>query len=197
MWNSLKKRPKILEAILKSIDRGASILAACESAAVNPSTLWRWCEDNSDLKETINSIRDSRVFHVEDAFYIKLIEGKGQAAEYIYYLNTRAPKRWPNLTHKHELSGTITHQARLNEMYKAANKPEEIEDAEYTSKKTKKNSHNTNKTVKPIKKGYKSAGELRVHSPQSSKEIVESPKKTVHARAYKNEKHKSVTLKSR
>jgi len=112
-----KKSPQRIDTILESIGAGASTKSACESAGIDYTTFWGWCQDEPALQDRYDAVRDSRVVLVEDKAYMRLITGDAAPVEYIYYLNNRSKGRW--LT-KSQQEHTLPGDAGYREFYRKA-----------------------------------------------------------------------------
>ena len=91
-----KRSYKRLKAVIKSLQRGASINAACEGAGIDVVSLWRWRKADSKLDELIKTTYDSRIQIVEDALYKGALEGN--VTSQIFFLKNRSIDRWRDRT---------------------------------------------------------------------------------------------------
>lgn len=70
----------------------------CQDLGIDQSTIYRWRQADPDFDNKITVaylIRDDyRTAAVEDGFFLKLVQGKGGAGEYAYYLGNRCSERW-------------------------------------------------------------------------------------------------------
>jgi len=95
------KKSKILHGIRLSLEEGSLLTVAWRKAGLNSSaTLHRWRKESPRIDRYIKACQeksnDRRVAAVEDAYFKKLIDGKGSAADYIFWLTNRCPDRWIN-----------------------------------------------------------------------------------------------------
>ena len=109
---------KQLRAIIKSIRRGSSIVAACVAVKIDPSTLWEWRKRNNRLNELINNVIDSRIQMVEDALFKKAIEGDVGAQR--LFLTNRAPERWKDksILFNNTISASVGNRESARNLFK-------------------------------------------------------------------------------
>ena len=110
------KKSKVLKIIRKEMERGTALDLAINRAGINNrATVHYWRKnrpliDRYILKCILNN-RDIRDDSVEDAWFKKLIEGRGSAADYEFYLCNRRPNRWKknnsDLLHKGEQNVSV------------------------------------------------------------------------------------------
>ena len=93
------KKSIILKKIRQEMDKGTQLnLSISRSGVKNVTTVFYWRKarpliDRYILKCMFNN-RDKRDDTVEDAWFKKLIEGRGSAADYINWLSNRRPNDW-------------------------------------------------------------------------------------------------------
>ena len=97
-----KKSDKKIEAILRSLSQGSSIIKACKAVDINVATFWRWRQDDEKLNKEVESIIASRTQIVEDVLYMAAI--KGNITAQIFWQKNRASDRWAD---KYDHSGKI------------------------------------------------------------------------------------------
>lgn len=111
---------KKLKAVVKSINKGAGIVAASDAAHLSRKTLWMWRKNDPKLNELIQEALDNQVQIVEDALFRRAIgyryeeetkerevgttekktakivvkEVAGDVTAQIFFLMNRAPERW-------------------------------------------------------------------------------------------------------
>jgi transposase-like protein len=95
-----KKTYSRIKAILKSLQKGASIHDACRGAGIDVVSFWRWRKADPKLDEIVKTMYDSRVQIVEDALYKGALEGN--VTSQIFFLKNRATNRWRD---SHEIKG--------------------------------------------------------------------------------------------
>ena len=112
-WNKLR-------AILKSMNKGATITAACSSAGIHRKTLWSWRKEDPRVDKLIIDAQDDAIQIVEDALfkracgyqYEEITKGQeeslnakksakvivkevaGDVTAQMFFLMNRAPERW-------------------------------------------------------------------------------------------------------
>ena len=95
------KKSKVLHDIRLNLEQGSLLTVAWRKAGLKSSyTLHSWRKKNPRIDRFIKACQehsnDKRVSAVEDALFKKLIDGKGSAADYIFWLTNRCPDRWIN-----------------------------------------------------------------------------------------------------
>lgn len=93
------KKITILKSIRTSMENGVCLTNSILKAGLrSPQTVENWRNKSSRIDryiEALKSINDNkRNAMVEDAFFKRLMEGSGSAADYIFYLTNRLPNRW-------------------------------------------------------------------------------------------------------
>lgn len=83
-----KRTPECIEALLTSIRNGASVVSACEAAAISRGSFYAWCKEDLKLKDQVEESKSSRVTFVEDALYKQAL--KGNIAAIIFFLKNKA-----------------------------------------------------------------------------------------------------------
>lgn len=98
------------------MERGTQLNLAISRAGLKPQTVFVWRQarpliDRYILRCMFNN-KHKRDDSVEDAWFKKLIEGRGSAADYINWLSNRRPNDWKkdnsDLQHKGEADGGTT-----------------------------------------------------------------------------------------
>ncbi len=86
------QRKKVLKAILRSLENGAGIQAACKAAGITTMSFWRWRKKNPKLDKLVATLLEGQIEIVEDALYKSALAGNTTAQ--IFFLTNRAPERW-------------------------------------------------------------------------------------------------------
>jgi len=114
--------PKLrkLKVILKSLNKGATITAACEGAKIHRKTLWAWRKEDPRIDKLIIDAQEVAIQVVEDALYrracgyryeeetkerevgtsekktakIVIKEVAPDSTACMFFLMNRAPERW-------------------------------------------------------------------------------------------------------
>lgn len=107
------------EAVLESLEKGASIKDACEYAGISRMTVWRWRKESKLFKVEVLSIIDSRTQTVEDALYISGIKGNVKAQ--IFWLKNRGGDRWKDT---HKIEGSAKSELTFANLMKAKKEQE-------------------------------------------------------------------------
>jgi hypothetical protein len=94
----------VKKAIIKSLEKGAYITAACKAAKISPVTFYEWLRKDKEFAKSVDIAQESRIGIVEDALF-KRAE-KGNMTAIIFFLCNRAGDRWKSLT-KVEHTGNI------------------------------------------------------------------------------------------
>jgi transposase-like protein len=104
---------KCKKAILESLSKGATIIAAAKAAGVNPATVHKWRHKDRRFAGAVAVLLDLRITTVEDSLYARACNGNVTAC--IFYLCNRSPDRWKNVHNVHsEITGEVTHQVRAD-----------------------------------------------------------------------------------
>lgn len=95
MYKKLEK----LKLIRRSLEAGNLLGIALRSCGIRSYyTLDLWRQKNTRIDKYITAClakqNDKRIDAVEDAHFKKMIDGSGSAADYIFYLCNRRPKKW-------------------------------------------------------------------------------------------------------
>lgn len=104
----MKYRKSVVDAIIQSIQNGATVMQACEAAGIDPRTFYRWRKKYKEVEELYEMALDSRVQIVEDSLFKRAVEGNVTAI--IFFLMNRAPDRWKD---RHELSVQADEKVRF------------------------------------------------------------------------------------
>lgn len=93
----MRKKWKIIRAILKSLKAGSSYFAACKAASISWMTFYRWKKSvKGKMGRTFGDLAqeawDSRIENVEDAHYALAMRGNYQAQQ--FFLTNRQSLRY-------------------------------------------------------------------------------------------------------
>ena len=92
---SPEQESKIKNAILKSLENGATVVRACKAAKINRDTFYTWLKKDAAFFEAVQIAKESRIEVAEDALFNNII--KGNPASIIFFLCNRASSRWRNV----------------------------------------------------------------------------------------------------
>lgn len=116
----LTSKSRKLKVILKSLNKGATISAACDGAKIHRKTLWSWRKEDPRIDKLIIDAQEVAIQVVEDALYrracgyryeeetkerevsanekktVKVVikEVPPDSTACMFYLMNRAPDRW-------------------------------------------------------------------------------------------------------
>jgi hypothetical protein len=94
------KRNAIKKALLESLDKGATVTAACESAGIARKTFYEWLKEDLNFCNEISHSQQGAILTVEDALYRNATQGGkgfGDTTAQIFFLCNREPDRWKNV----------------------------------------------------------------------------------------------------
>lgn len=83
---------KIVRALLKSLNNGATVTSACKAAGIAQSTYFLWMSKDKKFAKMTERAISSRVHIVEDALFKTAVTGAVSAQK--YFLNNRASNKW-------------------------------------------------------------------------------------------------------
>jgi len=79
-------------AVLKQLEEGSSIIAACEATNVPRRSFYNWMNDDPDFQGDVFTILNGRTTIVEDALFGSALRGNVTAQ--IFWLCNRGGGRW-------------------------------------------------------------------------------------------------------
>lgn len=82
-----------INAIVESIQNGASVMVACEAGRIGRTTFYKWMKEDEEFKDAIEQAKASRITMVEDALYRSAVFNENVTAM-IFFLTNRAPHLW-------------------------------------------------------------------------------------------------------
>ena len=119
----MDKKSAILKKIRTLVEAGKQEYHAAAAIGITQKTLHSWSRADPRIAAYRVALRkrcrDKRTDMVEDAFFKMLIEGKGGAASYIFFLCNNRPTEWKNsynFNHSGSVPGTTKVEIHPNKV---------------------------------------------------------------------------------
>ena len=102
------RRTTTIAAILASLEKGSTLVAACKAGGIAPYTLRIWRKGDENLEKDVQARRASQIDIVEDALFSQALKGNVRAQ--MFFLANRAPDQWQALSRiVHDVRGQVQH----------------------------------------------------------------------------------------